>query len=84
MAEFGLRPPGAFNFDDSEQDSKWDSWKNQFKWFLQATKKDKDDKAVRVSVLITCMGIEVAKIYGFLCVYLSSWQTQNQTCARSV
>ncbi|XP_057380138.1 uncharacterized protein K02A2.6-like [Daphnia carinata] len=63
MAEFGLRPPGAFNFDDSDQASQWDSWKNQFNWFLKATKKNKEDEDVQVSVLITCLGLEGAKIY---------------------
>ena len=66
MADFGLRPPGAFNFDDSDQASQWDSWKNQFNWFLNATKKNKEDEDVQVSVLITCLGLEGAKIYDSL------------------
>ena len=37
--------------------------KNQFNWFLKATKKDKEDEVVQVSVLITCLGIECARIY---------------------
>ena len=63
MADFGIRPPSAFDFDDSDPASQWDLWKNQFNWFLKATKKDKEDEVVQVSVLITCLGIEGARIY---------------------
>lgn len=63
MADFGIRPPSAFNFEDSDPASQWDLWKNQFNWFLKATKKDKEDEVVQVSVLITCLGIEGARIY---------------------
>jgi hypothetical protein len=63
MADFGIRPPSAFNFDDSDPASQWYLWKNRFNWFLKATKKDKEDEVVQVSVLITCLGIEGARIY---------------------
>jgi len=58
MAELGLKPPAAFNFEDSDPASQWDPWKNQFNWFLEATKKDKEDDVVQVSVLIACLGLK--------------------------
>lgn len=63
MAEFGLKPPASFNFEDGDPAAQWDAWKNQFLWFLKATKKGKEDEVVQVSVLITCLGIEGARIY---------------------
>ncbi len=32
-------------------------------WFLKSTKKDKEDNVVQAGVLITCLGIEGARIY---------------------
>jgi hypothetical protein len=50
MAEFGQKPPAAFNFEDGDPAAQSDAWENQFIWFLKATKKDKEDEVVQVSV----------------------------------
>ena len=49
MAEFGLNPPAAFNFEDSDPAAQLDAWENQFNWFLKDTKKDKVDEVVQVN-----------------------------------
>ncbi len=36
----------------------WSTWKEQFDWYLKATKKDKEDQVVQVGILITLLGPE--------------------------
>ncbi len=57
-----LRPPQQFEFV-GDLANKWSTWKEQFSWYLKATKKDKEDQVVQVGILITLLGSEGLRIY---------------------
>ncbi len=58
----GLCAPAPFSFT-GDLAAQWSTWKQQFEWYIKATKSGEDDEEVKVAILLTLLGAEGLKIY---------------------
>lgn len=65
MAE-GLKPPQPFTLT-SNTAKDWPQWRDHFTYYMKATKKNKEEPATQVAVLLTAMGKEAISVYKTFC-----------------
>ena len=58
-----LKFPDPFNFAASNLALEWAQWRQQFEWFILATRKAEKDEEVIVGVLLSLLGRDGVKIY---------------------
>ena len=61
MAE-SLKPPSPFT-STSDAAKDWPQWRDHLTYYMKATKKDKEEPATQVAVLLTAMGKEAISVY---------------------
>ncbi len=54
-----LPPPSPFDIHEVGAAGTWKEWRARFTCYMRATKLDKEEAAVQVSILLTVIGAEV-------------------------
>ena len=61
MAE-SLKPPSPFT-STSDAAKDWPQWRDHLTYYMKSAKKDKEEPATQVAVLLTAMGKEAISVY---------------------